>query len=222
MKHNNLVPMMRPGNEQAAGLVYATVTGRAGQWYFLSAADGSVERALRADSCLVGPDCGDTVLVCRAGANVAAYVLAVLARAVPDSAELLLPGGVALHAEQGGLRIDAARIRMNATGEVAIGAPRVAVEGVIGDMAFDRMNVSIRETQARLGIVRTVAQQVTSTVERLVQKARTSFRWTEDIDETRAGRVRMQVEEQVHITAQHASLLAKGHVRIDGEKIDLG
>ncbi|WP_277187860.1 DUF3540 domain-containing protein [Caballeronia sp. BR00000012568055] len=222
MKHNNLVPMMRTGNEEAVGLVYATVTGRAGPWYFLSAADGSAERALRADSCLIAPDCGDSVLVCRGGANVAAYVLAVLARAVPNSAELLLPGGVALHAEQGGLRIDAARIGMNATGEVSIGAPRVAVEGVVGEMAFDRMNASIRETDARLGIVRTVAQQVTSTVGRLVQKARTSFRWTEDIDETRAGRVRMQVEERLHITAQHASVLAEGQVRIDGEKIDLG
>ncbi|WP_250478467.1 MULTISPECIES: DUF3540 domain-containing protein [unclassified Caballeronia] len=222
MKQTNLVPMMRASNDEAASLVYATVTGRAGQWYFLSAADGSLERALRADSCLVEPDCGDSVLVCRAGANVAAYVLAVLARAVPDSADLLLPGGVALHAAQGGLRIDAARIRMNATSEVAIGAPRVAVEGVIGDLAFDRMNASIRETQARFGIVRTVAREMTSTVERLVQKARTSFRWTEDVDETRAGRVRMQVEERLHITAQHASVLAEGHVRIDGEKIDLG
>ncbi|MDR5799178.1 MULTISPECIES: DUF3540 domain-containing protein [Caballeronia] len=222
MKHNNLVPMMRAGNDEAASLVYATVTGRAGQWYFLSAADGSLERALRADSCLVEPDCGDSVLVCHAGANVAAYVLAVLARAAADSADLVLPGGVALHAAQGGLTIDAVRIRMNASAEVAIAAPRVAVEGVIGDLAFDRMNLSIRETAARLGIVRTVAQQVTSTVGRLVQKARTSFRWTEDIDETRAGRVRMQVEERLHVTAQHASVLAEGHVRIDGEKIDLG
>lgn len=222
MKHNNLVPMARAGNEQAVGLLYATVTGRAGQWFFLSAADTSVERALRADSCLVEPDCGDSVLICRGGANVAAYVLAVLARAVPDSAELLLPGGVVLHAEQGSLQIDAERIQMKATGQMAISAPRVAVEGLIGDLTFDRMNASIRETHARLGVVQSVAQQVTSTVGRLVQKARDSFRWTENVDETRAGRVQMQVEERLHITAQHASLLAEGHVRIDGEKIDLG
>ena len=219
---NTLVPIGRAGQEHAIGLVHATVTGRADTWLFLAAADASVERALRAESCLIEPDCGDTVLVCRGGANTAAYVIAVLARAAKDSAQLVLPGGVALHAAEGALQIDASRIRLNATEEVAMQAVAIDMQAVRGALTVHRMDASIGETHARLGVVSTIAQQVNATVGRLVQKARDSFRWTENVDETRAGRMRMKVRERLHVTAQHASVLAEGHVKIDGEKIDLG
>ncbi|SPB14560.1 putative lipoprotein [Caballeronia novacaledonica] len=222
---NTLVPLARAGHEHAVCLTYATVTGRAGKWFFVSAADASVDRALRADSCLIEPDCGDAVLVCRGGAlgaNAAAYIVALLARASADGAQLLLPGGVALHASQGDLQVEAARIELKASGEVSLQAPAIGMEGVHGEMRFHRMDASINEVHARLGIVSTMAQQVTSTVGRLVQKARDSFRWIEKIDETRAGRVRMKVNERLHVTARDVSVLAQGHVKIDGDKIDLG
>ena len=222
---NKLVSLSRPGHDHAVGLVYATVTGRADKWFFLNAADAAVERAVRAESCLVEPDCGDTVLVCMGGAmgaNTASYILAVLVRAEPESAALMLPGGVALHTGRGALQVDAQRIELNASERVAIEAPTVAVEGVSGELSFHRLSASMHEVQARFGVVSTLAQNVTSTIGRLVQKTRDSFRWTENVDETRAGRVRMQVEERLHISAQHASLLAEGQVKIDGSKIDLG
>lgn len=222
---NTLVPLARAGHEHAVGLTYATVTGRAGKWHFVSAADASVERALRAESCLIEPDCGDTVLICRGGAfgaNAAAYIIAVLARASTDGAQLVLPGGVALHAAQGALQVDAARIELKAASAVSLQAPVVGLEGVRGELNFHRVDASIQEAHARFGVVSTMAQQLTSTVGRLVQKARDSFRWIEKVDETRAGRVRMKVDERLHVTARDASVLAQGHVKIDGEKIDLG
>jgi hypothetical protein len=222
---NTLVSLSRPGHDHAVGLVYATVTGRADKWFFLSGADTTGERAVRAESCLLEPDCGDTVLVASGGAtgaNTASYIIAVLARAEPDSAALLLPGGVALRTERGALQVDAQRIALNASERVAIEAPTVAMQGVSGELGFHRLSASVQQVQARFGVVSTLAQSITSTVGRLVQKTRDSFRWTENVDETRAGRMRMQVEERLHISAQHASLLAEGQVKIDGSKIDLG
>jgi hypothetical protein len=215
----------RAGHEQAAGFTYATVTGRADKWFFVSAADASVDRALRADSCLIEPDCGDTVLVSRGGAvgvNAAAYIVALLARASAHSAQLLLPGGVALHLAHGDVRIEAARIDLKATDAVSMQAPAIGMEALHGEMRLHRLDASIGEVHARLGIVSSVAKQVTSTVGRLVQKARDSFRWIEKVDETRAGRVRIKAQERLHVTARDASVLAQGHVKIDGEKIDLG
>jgi hypothetical protein len=75
---------------------------------------------------------------------------------------------------------------------------------------------------AGFGTISTVAQQMTSTVGRLIQRARDSVRWIDNADETRAGRVRMQVEERMHVTARHATILAEGQVKIDADKIDLG
>ena len=44
----------------------------------------------------------------------------------------------------------------------------------------------------------------------------------ENLDETRAGRVRLQVKDRFHLTSRHASVIAEGQVKIDAEKIDLG
>ncbi|WP_213307584.1 DUF3540 domain-containing protein [Paraburkholderia sacchari] len=223
--NSKLVSLPRTGHEHALGFVHATVTGRADRWFFLNAADASAPRALRAQSCLIEPECGDTVLVCRAdtpGANVTAYIVAVLACATSGSAELVLPGGVALHACDGALEVEAGQIALKAKHRVAVQASAIEMEGLQGEMTFHRLNASIGETQARLGAVTTIARQLTTTVGRFVQKARDSFRWTENVDETRAGRMRMKVEERLHVTARDASVLAEGHVKIDGEKIDLG
>jgi len=222
---NKLVSITRPGRDPAVGLVYATVTGRADKWFFLSAADATVERALRADSCLIEPDCGDTVLVCNGGAmgsHAVSYILAVLVRADDAGASLILPGGVALNTERGKLQVNAVQLELNARDSVTVQAPHIAMAGVTGKLTFLRLNSSIQEIQACFGAVNTMAQSVTSTIGRLVQKTRDSFRWTENVDETRAGRMRLQVEERFNLKAKHATILADAQVKIDGEKIDLG
>jgi len=220
---NTLVSMTRAGGDRALALACATVSGRSDRWFFLNAPGLPVERACRADSCLVEPDYGDTVLLCHGDApGSIAYIVAVLARAQVSDAAVVLPGGVALHTECGALRIDASRIGLNASDTISVEAPAIGMTGLRADVQFARMNASLGEMHARLGVVSTVAKQVTSTVGRLVQKARDSFRRIDGIDETRAGRMRMKVDERLHVTAQHASVLADGHVKIDGDKIDLG
>ncbi|WP_432240474.1 DUF3540 domain-containing protein [Herbaspirillum robiniae] len=218
---NTLITMSRPGAENAVGLVYATVTGRADKWFFLSSPDMAVERAMRADSCLIEPESGDTVLVCNGGSQ-ASYVLAVLARATPAQATLKLPGNVQLHTAQGQLQVQADQLELHGRRRVAVVGAQVEVAGVQGEVRFQQLTTSAQQVQARFGAVSTMAQSVTSTVGRLVQKARDSFRWTENLDETRAGRVRMQVKDRFHMKAKHTTMLAEGQVKIDGEKIDLG
>jgi Protein of unknown function (DUF3540) len=220
--NSTLVSMSRPGSDPQVGLTYATVTGRADQWYFVGATAGAPQRALRADSCLLEPECGDTVLVCAGGAQTVSYILAVLARAASASAVLALPGDVALHTDSGALRVEAAHVELNGARSVAMHAPEIVMEGVRGEMKFDRVEAAIQQLHAGLGVVSTVAQQVTSTVGRLIQRARDSMRWIDNVDETRAGRMRMQVDERLHISARHATVLAEGQVKIDATKIDLG
>ncbi|HTN67414.1 MAG TPA: DUF3540 domain-containing protein [Burkholderiaceae bacterium] len=220
---NTLISMSRPGLNPAVGLSYATITGRSGNWFFLNAVDAAAERALRAESCLVDPECGDTVLLCNSAAMGGhAYILAVLVRAETANASLSLPGGVALRTSHGKLHVDAERVELAARDSLSLQAPKINMAGLSADMTFHRLSASAQEVQGRFGMVSTVAQSITSTVERLVQKTRDSFRWIENLDETRAGRVRLQVQERYHLKAKHASVLADGQVKIDGDKIDLG
>jgi hypothetical protein len=213
--NSTLVTIARPGDDPAIELVYATVTGRADRWFLFDAAGHAPLRAVRAESCLIEPECGDTVLVAAGGANAMSYVLAVLARAQRSAASLVLPGDVSLHTDDGALRVEAASVDVKAERSLTMQAPDIAMTGARGALKFQRVDAAV-------GTLSTVAQQVTSTVGRLIQRARDSVRWIENADETRAGRVRMQVEERMHVSARHATILAEGQVKIDADKIDLG
>jgi hypothetical protein len=151
-----------------------------------------------------------------------AYILAVLSRAEPDKAELLLPGGVAMRAEAGALTVQARQIDLQAGESATVQAPSVTLSGISGSVRFQRLEAAAQKMRAHFGAVHGVAQSVTTAVGRLVQRMGDSLRWIDEVDETRAGRVRMQVEDRFDIDARHASMRAVGQVKIDGEKIDLG
>ena len=199
-------------HQSVLGLRSAVIAGQADKWFFLSsdqAANG--ERALRAESCLLQPESGDTVLVCSGvavGVTSVSYILAVLSRTEPQQGALMLPGGASLKADNGNLSVAAKNIDLAGEQSLRLQAPQLAITAAQADMTFNTLN--------------TIAQNITTTVGRLLQKARDSFRWTQNLDESRAGRVRMQVAERLHIQAKHASVIAQGQVKIDGEKIDLG
>ncbi len=209
---------------QAINLVSATVTGQADKWFFLGGLP-QTERALRADSCLLAPECGDTVLVCTGvavGLASVPYILAVLSRAHPSHGVLALPGGATISGDDGKLLFAAKELLLEGSDTVSIKAPNVSLAAVDGELKFSRLRTMVQDFHGAFGQVQSVAQSINSTVGRLLQKATNSFRWTENVDETRAGRMRLQVEERFHLKARHASVIAEGQVKIDAEKIDLG
>lgn len=227
---NTSRPLAPPPARPSIDLVCATVTGQADKWFFLSRADpeGSAhacDRALRADSCLIAPECGDTVLVCKGvavGVTAISYILAVLSRAHPSQGVVMLPGGATICANDGKLSLIATEVGIEGRSAVLVRAPQVKVVAVAGELQFNSLRASILDFRGVLGKVSTVAQSMTSTVGRLVQKATDSFRWTQNLDESRAGRMRLQVAERFHLKSRHASVIAEGQVKIDGQKIDLG
>lgn len=216
--HPNLVSLASAATDRA-GLDYAIVSGRAGHWYLLQ---GATERALRADSCLLEPQAGDSVLVCSSGSHAPAFILAVLSSLQRASATVVLPGGATLTTDDGHLRIAARQVELAGRETVSLQGPALAVETLTAQLNCQRLTTSAQEVEARFGSVTMLASTVTSTVQRLVQRARDSFRWTDNIDETRAGRLRIKVAERFHLSARHASVVAEGQVKIDARKIDLG
>jgi len=213
----------------------ATVTGAAGPWFFIEGGAGP-DRALRAESCLLDPEVGDLVLVNMHSSTLnpdalnsasllgtAPFILAVLSRPQSASGVLTLPGGSRLVAGEGGnLQVVANTIQLNASASLGLVAPELKVRAAKAELVFSHLSTVAQAIQARLGNLHCVAQNATSVISRLVVRAVNSFRQIEQLDDSRAGRVRMQVAERFALQAGHASLQAKGHVKIDGEKIDLG
>lgn len=224
--NSRLMPEFPATPNEEATFTCGTVSSVAKDWIFLGVSqETEICRAQRSTSCLIQPQRGDTVLLCQRGGfgrMRKMYVIAVLERASASAANVVFPGGVSLQVAEGQIEVKATRIQLSATANVAIKAPEVEVEGVRGMLRFYRLDALIDQANGRFGTMVAVAKDVSTRVGRLVQKVRYSYRWTEHLDETRAGRMRIKVEERMHVTARHASVLADEHVRIDAKKIDLG
>ena len=218
---SSVLTLTRPGMGNAPQLLLATVSGRAENWFFVDGIE-NCERCLRAESCLLEPEVGDTVLLCVGGAGGASYMLSILTRLSSSGSTLTLPGGSSIVTDEGNMRLAARSVELSGAEQLALSAPRLEVSAASADMRFHRLSSLMETLDAKVGVLNLVAKTFNLTVGRLLQKARDSFRWTENLDETRAGRMRQNIEVRYHLESAHAAILADGLVKIDGEKIDLG
>ena len=106
------------------------------------------------------------------------------------------------------MRLAARSVELSGAEQLALSAPRLEVSAASADMRFHRLSSLMETLDAKVGALNLVAKTFNSTVGRLLQKARDSFRWTENLDETRAGRMRQKVEGRYHLESAHAAILA--------------
>ncbi len=199
----------------------AAVVGQVDEWYFLQGIEGC-ERAKQAVSCVIKVQVDDTVLVyCSADRSIA-YIACVLGREQRDEGVLTLPGGVELSSKAGNLNIHAKVIDLKAGVQVSVTSPKIDVTAFESEIKVLKVQAWFDSLEAQAVHAKFAFQNLTTAVGRLLQRVRESFRWVDEVDETRAGRVRVKVEGAYQVQSRHATIHATGVVKIDGEKIDLG
>jgi hypothetical protein len=209
-----------PENSQAQSFI-AAVVGQVDEWYFVKGIEGC-ERAKQAVSCVIKVQVDDTVLVyCSADRSVA-YIACVLGREQRDEAVLTLPGGVELSSQAGNLSIHAKAIDLKAGVQVSVTSPKIDVTAFESEIKILKMRAWFDVLEAQAVHAKFAFQNVTTSAGRLLQRVRESVRWVDEVDETRAGRVRVKVEGAYQVQSRHATIHATGVVKIDGEKIELG
>jgi len=224
---HSLHPQTRPEPAATAfALSTATVTAVSDDRYTLHHPE--IPEARRAASCLLAPETGDTVLVTHAGLDEAAgadspaYILAVLERAQPDSGALQLPGGTTLSTTPEGLSLHSPSVTVNTPGTLQMNSSELEFNAASGRMTVKHWSGWFETAETHAVNVKLTAKTLSSQVGRLFQRLVESFRRTEGLDETRAGRVRVSAEDHHHVDAGHITHTARGFVKIDGSKIDLG
>lgn len=208
--------------EQQQGVTFriGTVTGRADDWYFVQ--DTAISRLKRATSCLVEPQLGDLVLICHLGTGRISYINAVLQTTVTDSARIQLPGNVTLTTSADRLVIDANAITLNGTESLQLTTSHMQMTAAAASLRVSHLRswsetIETHATKATLAVA-TLISQIGTAISRL----RDSIRKVDGLDEVHADRSRLLVTGQHKVEAEHVSVNAKGYVRIDGKKIDLG
>lgn len=163
---------------------------------------GGVITAVRAAGCLLAPAPGDTVLVLEQPSG-EHFVLNVLIKKEQEWT-VSTPGDLCIESQRGACSLRGREVAISGAQKLSLSGHDVEVAGVQGRVRFAAVNAVFRN-------VETVAQ-------RLVQKLGRCLRRV-DYEQTKAGHVRIQAEEQCSIKARHASLQAEKDVFIDGERI---
>ncbi|NQW85172.1 MAG: DUF3540 domain-containing protein [Alcaligenaceae bacterium] len=202
-------------------MTQAILIGQTENWFFLQSARGE-SRARCAVSCLLVPEIGDTVLLSASEDPMSSYILAILLRPTSDHSMLKLPGGATMSTAQGQLSIQAASVCI--TGEQALQFETSALKlnASEAEIRIRRLHGWFEQVQTYVDTLKLVAKNTTATIERRLLRARESFKWIEQVDETRAGRIRLDVKGRLQVQSRHTSIKSEGFVSIDGKKINLG
>lgn len=217
---NTIVALNAARNEQGSQMICTTVVGRSGKAFLL--ADPIYTQARRAISCLVEPEAGDTVLLAVNTHPAPAFILAILTRSHEQGGAVVLPGGSTLHDTQQGLTLKTPNLHLASEHSTHLESPQLHLRAESADVQVGQIETRSESINTHTSTLTLQARTVTSQVGRLIQRAIDVFRHTEKLDETRAGRMKINVQGHHTTRAAHVTTQAEGFVKIDGQQIDLG
>lgn len=216
--------MQNTAEQQAPGpvLEYGTAAGMVGDRYIVRAGRGELT-ARQALGCVVRPETGDRVLLSVDGAG-EAWVLAVLSRPEPGRpTEVVLPGDVRLHAEQGELSLSSRTDVTVAAGKgLHLASDRVDLSARRAEVRVEKTRLLGRVLSAQIKRVRCVGDSVESVFRRATQRLKDSFRFVAEHDEVQAGSSRRLVEETLTVHAKNEIHMAEDMVKMDADQVHLG
>lgn len=181
-----------------------------------------VYTARRAVSCLVAPEPGDVVLtaVTQTGA---AYVLAVLERPGDAPPTLTAEGDLAIRLPKGRLAVAAQDgVDLVSGKAMSLIAGALNVTAVDSNIALSRLSFVGSMVQTEVERLKVLAESVDSTLTRLYQRVKRSYRVVEELDQVKAERIDMEAKEDVRVHGKNAIVTAEGLVKVDGDQIHLG
>lgn len=219
---NNVYPLIQPqpASPDAVGLTHARILGTQGQDFLTDVPEHLVVQ--RAFSCLLDPQISDLVLLAPGQGSEPAYILAILQRTDPSQANLALPGGTQLHANESGLRLQAKNLHLDSTESIALHSKQLDINAINAQTTIKHWQGWFDTLQAHAVSIQYGAKTLSASLGRLISRSIESFRSVQGLDETRAGRSSTTVQEHHQLQAGHITARADGFVKIDGQKIDLG
>jgi hypothetical protein len=76
--------------------------------------------------------------------------------------------------------------------------------------------------QAEVERLKLLAESVDTTLTRLYQRVKRSYRVVEELDQLKAERIDYEAKELLSLHGKHATITAESLVKVDGDQIHLG
>ena len=198
----------------------AEVLQREGETLIVGAGAERMPARLAA-SCLVAPEEGDTVLLVEAAGR--HYVLAVLERRAGGPVRIVAEGDVEIAARGGKLAlIGETSVEVASGGRITVAAPEANFTGQRATWSFAEVAGMARSLTAHLGRMKVVGEALETVLDRVLLRAKRSYRFVEEGDHLRAGSIDHRAEGNIHMRGENAVVHARRIVKVDGGQIQLG
>jgi len=202
-------------------LRYGVVKGKTDEQYRV-VSETEVVRAGWAEGCLMEPDLGDLVLLSLDNQG-EAFILNVLKRAnCKKPASLRIKGNTALNVQNGRLAVFADDIHIAGKQDLSISATKMTFEAVAGHAKMGTFSFLGGFLYGRIAKVKTVVNRLDTFAERATQRLKRSYRFVEEFEESKIGRLRLLVKNVFSVRSKNSTIKAEKTVKVDGEKIYLG
>lgn len=213
-------PTRRIADEHNLGLEEGRVLLTDGSRSVVRTNAGDVQ-ALRAESCLVEPAPRDRVLLARSGQE--AFILAVLVRDKVGPLRVTTDDAIEIVSRRGSVSLlGAADVQLVAGRTASVVAPELAVQAARASVHVDELSVVGKIASFSAEVLKTAAERVERTAGRLVERLGRSYRFIEETESVHAGEIDMRTESTLSLRAEHAVLLARKIVKVDGTQIHMG
>jgi hypothetical protein len=184
--------------------------------------DARVLRCLRAASCLLRPEIGDTVLV-NGPDERRLYLTAVAEQADAGHAHVEVEGELTLASRRGAVSIESpTQLRLSAGECATLGGPLLRIDADEARMHVGRLDYSGEEASAAVFSMRVIGRVYEAVVDRLVHLSKSAFRMTEGIDQVQAGQIDYRASEMTRLHGKNTVITARDLVKADAKQIHMG
>ncbi|MEO1192102.1 MAG: DUF3540 domain-containing protein [Pseudomonadota bacterium] len=171
-------------------------------------------QARRAAGCLLAPLPGDLVLLVKRS-DQSYLVLTVLLRETGAAANLDLPGAASLQLSAEELRLSAEE-RIDVKGDrLDVSCRAISFKSKLLALAVDAIDAFARRLESHV-------QQRRSSSRELVEECDVAIRRVRGVDTQSARQLVLRAEETLITEAENTVVVARKHVRVDGEQISMG
>lgn len=200
---------------------YARVIQKNGHLFSVQSENG-IFQLKRAVSCLVEPQIDDLVLA-STDLSECGYILAVLERENHDKTTLLFNGDIDLKSNRGRISIVAKDgIDLMSSSDIALTSNELHLTAAEGMVSVGNLSFWGRVIEAQLNRIKTIVDHVESHVKRIFQKSEQSYRFVDQLDHVKSGRIFYEADKTLQLRGTFAQMTAKDDVHIDGERINIG
>ncbi|SDD81414.1 Protein of unknown function [Paraburkholderia lycopersici] len=208
--HPSFIPLTRTPFQQDGRLINRLPDGS-----FMVESRGQRWHCRRAASCLLDPQCDDTVLIA-GNDDGQVWLLAVLERVRPDAiAEVTLPDGLRISTPRGSLHL-ASR------DQVHIGSKDFSLEAEDAQCRLRKLDFDAAEVSSWIGIGRWIGCRSESLWDSVTQISRHLFRHVRQTEHVRAAQMDYQAEGLLRLHARNTIATSDAITKIDSEQIHVG